>query len=343
VRKQKKTPAGESILADGPAGENKERDLPSRLKRYAGLKARSMAMAEYAMAQAQESNDATLPGDQKAIRKASRIERCGSWLLFRQYYTVDKVRLVKAPFCKIHLLCPFCAARRGGKALKEYWGRYQTLKACERDLRASFVTFTVQHEKKHDLVERFLHLRGAVGNLNQKRRNSLRGLAYRSEWCKVEGFVGSYEFTNGIKNGWHPHFHVIVLHRETIDQAALSSEWKAITGDSHVLEVKEIPDQEKEPGKDFLEVFKYTMKFSDLTIEDNYYAYERLKGKQLIVSGGLFRGVKVPENLEDEPLSEDLPYIEMLYRYTKGKGYGLEKARQGKGGRPDVGRILNNK
>ena len=45
---------------------------------------------------------------------------CGDYLLFRHFFTVDKVKLHAAQFCKAHLLCPLCAIRRGAKALAAY-------------------------------------------------------------------------------------------------------------------------------------------------------------------------------------------------------------------------------
>ena len=63
-----------------------------------------------------------------------------------------------------------------------------------------------------------------------------------------------------------------------------------------------------------MEVFKYAVKFSDLTLEDNWHAARILKGKRLLNSLGLFRGVEIPDSLLDEPLDE-LPYWDRFYRY----------------------------
>ena len=67
-----------------------------------------------------------------------------------------------------------------------------------------------------------------------------------------------------------------------------------------------------------MEVFKYAVKFSDLTLEDNWFAAQRLKGKRLLNSFGLFRGVEVPESLLDEPL-DSLPYWDRFYRFIQGE------------------------
>ena len=49
----------------------------------------------------------------------------------------------------------------------------------------------------------------------------------------------------------------------------------------------------------FMEVFKYAVKFSDLSLDDNWHAAQLLKGKRLLNSFGLFRGVEVPEEIEE--------------------------------------------
>ena len=62
------------------------------------------------------------------------------------------------------------------------------------------------------------------------------------------------------------------------------------------------------------------MKFGDLSVEKTWAAFNVLKGKRLTGSFGLLWGVKIPENLADEmPDDQDLPYLEMLYKFVSGK------------------------
>ena len=74
-----------------------------------------------------------------------------------------------------------------------------------------------------------------------------------------------------------------------------------------------------------LETFKYALKFSDLELSDNLHAYKTLKGKRLINSFGALRGVEVSEELTDDDLDDDLPYMLMLYTYRKGSGYNFSE------------------
>lgn len=258
---------------------------------------------------------------------ANRLDRCGNYLKFNHYYTVGKVRLASARFCKQHLICPLCAIRRGAKTLKAYTDRHSVIRAENPSWRLSMITLTVKNGD--NLKERFEHLQKSVQRVFKRRRDWLdkgRGL---TEWRKVHGYVGTYEVTkdNGFgevkKTGWHPHAHIMVLHTENFDYKALQAEWKEITGDSHVLNVAAAQHPEN-PSMDFMEVFKYAVKFSSLTVEANLQAFLVLRRHRLLFSGGAFRGVEVPESLEDEPL-DSLPYIELMYRYAFG-AYNLKSS-----------------
>ena len=196
--------------------------------------------------------------------------------------------------------------------------RYELITSQKPLYRLSMITLTIKNGP--DLKERFDHLQKSVRRLLKHRRKALNEGKSRTEFKKVHGFVGTYELTNKGK-GWHPHAHIMVLHTSTFDYKALQSEWKTITGDSHVLNVSPAHNPEN-PAKDFAEVFKYALKFSDLTPEQNIYAWGVLRGKRLLFSGGDFRGVKVPEKLTDDPL-ENLPFIELFYQFTP-HGYSLK-------------------
>jgi hypothetical protein len=85
-----------------------------------------------------------------------------------------------------------------------------------------------------------------------------------------------------------------------------------VTGDSFIVDVRAIYGST--PVQGFIEVFKYALKFSDLTPEQNLYAYSFLRGKRLQGSIGLFRGVEIPESLDEDPLN-GLPFMELIYKY----------------------------
>lgn len=282
-----------------------------RLARYGAAHHRALLMADYAVAQ-------------REVKIAHKLVQCGSYLLFRHYLAVDEVRLMAADFCKKHLLCPLCAIRRGAKLVQAYLERLEVIGQYHPRVSAYLVTLTVKDGE--DLGERFDHLRQGMRKLLQARRNfgKVRS-APSTESAKAIGGVGSYEFKRGRNSGlWHPHVHMVWLCYEAPDPAALSAEWRRITGDSYIVDVRPFHDQE-DVVSGFLEVFKYAVKFSDLPLADNWQGYLTLSRQRLVFSFGEFFGVDVPDNLADELLPDEQRYVDLLFRYVAGaKNYRLE-------------------
>lgn len=300
-QKERSPDIGQDVRASGIEG------LSGRISRYGLAKSRALDVVEYMRSQ---------PGFESL---AGKVEHCGEYLLFRHYYTVDEVRLHAATFCRKHLLCPLCAIRRGSTALRAYLPRYEALLAFNPALRPFLVTLTVKDGE--DLADRFQHLHDAQRVLWSRRR---KARSADTAFAGLAAAVWSYEVKRGQGSGlWHPHLHMVAVAETAPDQAALSSQWHAITGDSFVVDVRPISD----PVDGFLEVFKYALKFSDMTPQDTVEAFRVLAGRRLIGSAGAFRGVVVPDELTDEPL-EGLPFVDFMFRYFQGR-YEL---RRGAGG-----------
>lgn len=321
-----------SLQAEVQRGFDESGKLPDRLKRYAFARDRALinlAQLEDLVTLQVSNSDSYLVRKLEKIRP--RLRECGDYLGFKQYYTVGKVRLTAANFCMCHLLCPLCAIRRGSKMLEAYVKRFEVIRSEKPMLKLSMLTLTVKNGD--DLGERFNHLKKSVSTVLEHRRKAIKGQrGYHSEFAKIAGLVGSIEITKDggqgeIKEtGWHPHAHIMVLHSERFDYVALQAEWLKITGDSHVLNVA--PSQHPDdPAQDFLEVFKYALKFSDLTPAQNIEAFEVMNGKNLLFSAGLFRGVEIPESMMDEEL-DGLPHIDLLYVYLPSSGYNLKATRE---------------
>lgn len=282
--------------------------LPKRVERYGKAKNGALDTAEY------------MASSTKHQAMAAKVKCCGDYLQFRHYITVDTVRLHAAQFCKKHLLCPLCAIRRGAKALAAYLARWECIRAQNPALRPYLVTLTVKDGL--DLAERFKHLKDSQHEL-WKRKHRGRG----SVLDGVQGAVWSYEVKRGSGSGvWHPHLHMIALAETPPDAAQLSQEWHEITGDSYIVDVR--PISQDDPVSGFIEVFKYAVKFSDQEPSDTVHAWETLKGKRLLASSGCFRGVVVPEELTDDSSDLDgLPFMDLLYRFM-GQGYSLSHRSQ---------------
>ncbi len=265
-----------------------------------------------------------------AGRLLRRMESCSQWLWFRNYYTVGEVRLSKVHTCQIPLMCPFCAIRRGAKATDAYVKRFEQVRKENPHLVPYLLTLTVANGS--DLNERYDHLTRSWKTYLNRRRNWFKLHKGYNELCKIEGGAFAYETTYNEKDGWHPHMHAVVMvdPSNPIDfpefgtgaekqNSRLAREWHSITGDSYIVDCR--PIDQKNPAEGFVEVFKYALKFADLDDWLKLRAYQILRGRRMSGSFGCFWGVKVPESDTDEQL-EDLPYAEMLYRFTK-SGYSL--------------------
>lgn len=279
--------------------------LGKRLERYGKARANALQFRDFLLEQSER-------------KLADAIGECGNYAIFRDYFTIGQIRLARFCTCKKHLICPLCAIRRGAKALRVYLARVEALIASDAQLRPYMVTLTVKNGP--DLLERFDHLAAKLRQYHKRRK----GARQRGEVRKASAGVWSYEFTNRGK-GWHPHIHAVWLCREAPDPFALSDEWRDVTGDSYIVDVR--PIDMADPVAGFCEVFKYAVKFSDLADPDRLHAYRTLKGKRLLDSFGELRGLDVEPSDADELLDE-LPYIERLYHYMHGRGYVLQRERE---------------
>lgn len=324
----KKKPLSTEALAGEVDKGSEIQSLPARIDRYGKAKTRQVEIIDHIESRLQEPNSDGLRFH-LSDKKRSSIKHCGDFLRFANYYTVDKVRLTHANFCKTHLLCPLCAIRRGSKQVKAYLDKLDLILKEKPHLKLHMVTLTVKNGS--DLGERFDHLQKSFKKLLMARRNSLRGMS-TSVMGKLTGGVYSYEATYSKEHGWHPHVHMAVLcHKDDpliVDkrnpkESQLSKEWLKATGDSFIVEAHEVYGDQ---SLAFIEVFKYALKFSDLTPDQTLQSYITLKGRRLTGAFGDFWGVKVPEELTDEAL-DDLPYIEMFYRFS-GKQYQLHSSKQ---------------
>ncbi|MEX0655453.1 MAG: hypothetical protein WD151_15120 [Phycisphaeraceae bacterium] len=262
---------------------------------------------------------------------AVKLRDCGRLLIFRGYPDANnETRLHAGHFCQLHLLCPLCALRRAAKVLRAYCGK---LLQVVRDNGGwcYLVTFTVRNGS--DLAERINHLQTALRKLHQRRNRYIawqdgKGGKPRqfTQGAHAVGALWSYEIKRGTTSGlWHPHAHAVWVCKDRPDGQALANEWRELTGDSHVVDVRpfqsELVDDAELAltalGGDLAEVVKYALKMADLTLSDNFDAYRLLRGKRLVGTFGALRGVEVdPSNL-DAPLEpDDLPYLEFVARWV---------------------------
>ena len=319
-------------------------DISKRLGKYTAAKRRAVEMQGFLEALEQGERHAVgrassvlHPGARADLvkartiaRRAQKLQLCGCRLTLRDYYTVGQVRLMQGLFCKQPLLCPLCAIRRAAKFLRAHTERVVTVLSEAPQLRPYLVTRTVANGP--DLAERFLHLRTALQAMTDRRRMYLNGKSGRwTEAARALAGVGSIEIKRGKRSGeWHPHHHAVWLCEEPPDADALSREWHEETGDSYIVDVRPFKCSKSldhlTPAElrmaiaaDFCEVAKYSLKFSELELADNWHAFNVCSKRRLVDSFGWLYNVEVDPSLLDEPLEdEDLPYLELLAKFEGG-------------------------
>ncbi|WP_411688028.1 protein rep [Acinetobacter indicus] len=322
----KKKPLLSDSLATGDnkgfvsADADQHRD---RITRFATLKHRAKNQENYlfTLAQFKDNYEKDVKNQESinALKSAQKLNECGNYLLFKNFYTIGEVKLAKLRTCGQHLLCPFCAAIRASRAIQRYVERIDQVLHENRKLKPVLITLTVKNGS--DLAERSEHLMKSFRKLLERRRDYEKKGRGFNEFCKVQGAMYSYENTFNEKTGeWHPHIHMFALVDQWIDQQEFSEYWHSITGDSMVVDVRRA---KKEKGHGYskaaAEVCKYALKFGDLSVEKTWEAFKVLKGKRLTGSFGLLWGVKIPDTMTDDMPEGDLPYLEMLYKFAYGK------------------------
>ena len=340
-----KKPRKDVLLAEQASEQGLEITVDSnakhraRITRFGHLRQQSKDMSNWLFTQHDEAISLDTPMGELMAKRfghfANLLSGCANYLLFKHYYTLDKYKLSGLKTCKKHMLCPFCSAIRASKQATAYQEKMVHILKENPKLKPVFVTLTVKNGD--DLKERFNHLKDSFKTYQSRRRDWLKKGRGYNEFCKAHGIVYAYEITNNGK-GWHPHLHMILLVDDWIDKDKLSDEWKAITGDSFVIDVRRVRPskvdvdtmevKQEDYSEGFMEVFKYAMKFTELTHYQIWIAHETLSptGRLTRLQGsiGLFRGVQVPDTMTDDVIADNAPFMLILYKFLKGAGYSVE-------------------
>ena len=161
--------AGDELQALQSANADQHRD---RISRFGLLKHRSKLQEQYLWTQVDFKSDGENETSNKALKAATKLKGCGQFLLFRNYYTIDQIKLEKFHVCGQHLLCPMCAGIRAARSMNRYIQRIEEIMRQNRKLKPVLITLTVKNGE--DLQERFEHLTGSFKTLLQRYRDFKR-------------------------------------------------------------------------------------------------------------------------------------------------------------------------
>ena len=292
--------------------------LANRIAKYERAKLRSLKMLAFIEGELQNSSNQDCRR-QQLKKQAGLLRGCGTWLQFAYYFGwledgfKDEYRLIRANFCDQNLICNFCAVRRSIKALTVYLKRYRYIMQQKPYLMPFLITLTVKNGP--DLGERFQHLQSSFRALQDKRRRYLSAPKKHpfTQLAKVKVGAGTYENTyNTHTEEHHAHIHLIALCDGIPAHKPLSDEWREITKDSFIVDIRPFQDINN-PESAFKEVFKYVLKFSTMPLDVNYQASQVLAGRRLLISFGDFWGTKVPDQLTDDPL--EMEHVDYYFEW----------------------------
>ena len=255
-------------------------------------------------------------------RISYRIGHCGERLVFRapdcECDPHARPSLVGANLCT-HRMCHHCARLRSRKLA----GRVRDRVGELRDggiARYALLTLTYRDSAS---------LEGCIDHCWR----DFRKLRDRRLWEPVLGSVATIEIKRGERSGlWHPHLHVLVARPScwclrgrhpyddgplcvhgrvccphALNQCCLVDAWREITGDSYVVDIRAVrADSEGDMGGAIREVVKYCTKLTEADsaegedgLSDVLELHRAIRGRRLLVTTGVFRGLKEPESAEE--------------------------------------------
>jgi Replication protein len=113
-------------------------------------------------------------------------------------------------------LCPVCSAKIHHRRAAELRDALDTWASDGHS--ASLVTITVPHS-----------LDDRLSNLLDAERDAWKRVTQGAAWQRLKrrlgiaGHIIALEFTWGDENGWHPHHHVLLIHEQDLDAAAIAT------------------------------------------------------------------------------------------------------------------------
>lgn len=176
-----------------------------------------------------------------------------------------------------------------------------------------FVTLTLKHDDSD--------LSGKLDRLHE----CFDALRERSLWQNaVDAGVAFIEVKHNVETGrWHPHLHVLCIGRY-LPQQSLKSDWLAVTGDSHVVDVRLVKDESK--------VVQYVTKYITKPCTNDLYrdqaalceAIRALRGRRLVTTFGTWRGHALLKNQNMQDWTPLMPWPELLSRCRDGDPIAID-------------------
>lgn len=210
--------------------------------------------------------------------RKQRITECCNMVAFRRYLESWDVRLVSSNFCKYDRICIACATKRAMRMIKKFkeWIESQNLYNKQR----YYLVLTISHKASDNLEDLMTRLQAYKSRLAKAYRNSKRKeQKSKSFFSQFDWMVISIEIAHKWKFWWHPHINILACtdndmpiqsiyshgttNPELLEERKKITDWTSYIHNIRKIEVKKDHFSRSGIG----EVFKYAIKFSDLTME----------------------------------------------------------------------------
>lgn len=247
---------------------------------------------------------------------ASRLAACPSNRRFwpRSFNGIQSVHITGG--CELHKLCLWCSTRRTRRIRRRYLERINSLNSTREFL---ILTMTLTIRSCLDLEKSFRHLDSALRQITKRCRESRSGRRTKKEFSRIAGMIVGIDFAAN-ETGWSPHAHALILVRRTdaahpfrpFDHDALKAEWRDITGDSDIVEIKQLrygPSTGRSIKQAVASVLSYSARLGHstsskpdaLTPEQRIEVHLTTKGQRLLRPSGAFlqrtgKAVVVPKS-----------------------------------------------
>lgn len=275
---------------------------------------------------------------------SARVHNCGSWLYFRNYEDIDQNTLKKANFCNKDKICPACASRRAHKQVQKVLGQFSSNPHLLEGF-WYYVVLPVHHSAVEPLPVVFERLQKGLKGIGQALRNEARGKNSNNYFTHFDGIMYSIEETK-TDNGWNVHANLL-CHSSTPLKGLIKKPkgkgkrsafwhpdmvetWEELTGSINVsISPVNVSDQEA-LFENLHEIFKYSLKFQDLSPDDMLTAYRCLYKRRLLGTMGTLRGLKTDVELNGDGVENQLFIETMVTCHGSRIKYSIEYHRRGK-------------
>ncbi|MED2694144.1 protein rep [Bacillus thuringiensis] len=228
---------------------------------------------------------------------------------FNQFITTqdkEKKKLVYSNPCK-NRFCPICAWRKARKDAMKIATMMEAIKV-EENKDFLFLTLTTPNIKGDEVKSEIDRFNKSFKKLFDRKK------IQRS----IKGYIRKLEMTyNKERDDYNPHFHVLLCVDKSyfkkkelyIKHAEWLEMWRDVTGMSEITQVHIQKVELIREGNAVGEVAKYSAKDYEMSVSQNVFDvfYTALKGRQLIVYGGLFKeyAIKYENGELDKFMSKD--------------------------------------